>query len=477
MGSFHEDVRDQIVAIRETIVDGWNDLIQFVEEVWPALLVLLIGVVLAIWFAQPAPPKHVLMATGAKGTSYEVLGRQYAAFFAKKGITLELVATEGSLENIRRLKDRNDPLMAAFTISGAVQAGEAEGIDSLGSIGYQPIWVFYRGSKDLPGKTQLHEMIHRKINVGPRGSGTYLVANKILKLNGVDTEHSNFTHMSEVDAIDALSRGELDAMIVVDTLESPNVQRLLSIPGLRMSDFARAQAYTRLDPALERVTIPEGGLSLAQNRPDHEVSLIAATTEILVDDRLHPAIQLLFLEAAKSINGRQTFFASEGEFPSYKDTALHRSHEAEIFYQKGSPWLMDYLPFWLAEFINRMFILLLPFAAAAYPIIRSMPNYHKNRIRGRINRMYGSLKFFEQELLSSYDSAQKANYLARLDTMERDALAMKVPKSVSSDYYTLRSTIDFVRNCLLRDGYSVHMQPVQTKAEEIAAEDSDSDEE
>lgn len=474
MGSFREDVRDQMVAIRETIVDGWNDFVQFVREVWPALVVLLIGIVVAIWFARPAPPDRVLMATGAKGTSYEALGKKYAAYFAKQGITLELVATEGSLENIRRLKDRNDPLMAAFTISGTVKSHEeAAGIQTLGSVDYQPAWVFYRADRALSPLTRVHEIVDKNVNVGAPGSGTFLLANKILELNGVQTDHPNFKHMSEYDAIAALENGKIDAMFIVDAFESPNIQKLLSMPGLQLADFTRAEAYKRVEPALEHVTVPEGGFSLANNNPDHGLNLIAGTTEILVDDRLHPAIQMLFLEAARAINGRQSFFSREGEFPSFKDTALTRSHEAEIYYAKGTPLLMDYLPFWLAEFIRRMVVTLLPLFAVAYPVIRSMPNYHKNRIRGRINRMYGGLKFFEQELVSSYDPTQKSVYLARLDGMERDALSMKVPKSVSSDYYTLRSTIDFVRNCLIRDGYDVHLQTAQPA---LASDDTEPDE-
>ncbi len=137
---------------------------------------------------------------------------------------------------------------------------------------------------------------------------------------------------------------------------------------------------------------------------------------------------------------------------------------------------MEVLPFWLAEFIRRLVITLLPFFAVAYPVIRSMPNYHKNRVRGKINRMYGALKFFEQSLVTAYDPGQKASYLAQLDAMERDALGMKVPKSVASDYYTLRSSIDFVRNCVLRDGYNAHAAPTQPPASiEAAADDGDGD--
>lgn len=129
------------------------------------------------------------------------------------------------------------------------------------------------------------------------------------------------------------------------------------------------------------------------------------------------------------------------------------------------------MPFWLAEFIRRLVLTLLPFFAIAYPVIRSMPNYHKNRVRGRINRVYGALKFFEQSLVASFDPAQKPAYLAQLDRMEQEALTMKVPKSVAGDYYTLRSSIDFVRSRILRDGYGVTLMGAQPDA---AASDWDS---
>jgi len=273
-----------------------------------------------------------------------------------------------------------------------------------------------------------------------------------------------------------LRDGQLDSVCIVDTYESPNVQKLLKIEGLQLSEFERAEAYARMVPAIEMVTIPEGALDLPTNRPIASSPMIATTTEILIDERLHPAIQTLFLMAAKDINGKESFFSKEGQFPVFMDSTQSRSKEAEIFYEKGTPLLMEVLPFWLAEFIRRLVVTLLPFFAVAYPVIRSMPNYHKNRVRGKINRMYGALKFFEQSLVSAYDPAQKTNYLAQLDAMEREALGMKVPKSVASDYYTLRSSIDFVRNCVLRDSYNAHATPLLPPSSiEVAADDGDCD--
>jgi hypothetical protein len=474
MSSFREDVRDQIVAIRETIGDGWNDLIQFVKETWPALTILLLILIGAIWWADPAPPPHLVMATGPVGSSNEVLGKKYQEYFAAQGIRLDLVSTEGSVENVMRLQDRNDSVMAAFVMSGAA-APHTPGIQTLGSINYQPYWCFYRSNKPLETQQRIQALIMHPINIGTKNSGTNAVAKLWIEVNGLSMDDENFKHMPDDEAIEALKNRKIESMCIVDTFDSPNVQKLLKMPELQLADFERAETYARLIPSIEMVTMPIGGVSLQRNTPAKPYTLLATTTEILVDDRVHPAIKYLFLIAARSINGKESFFSKEGEFPKFVDSTQYRSKEAEIFYERGTPTLMQYMPFWLAEFIGRLLVTLLPFFALAYPIIRSMPNYHKNRVRGKINRMYGALKFFEQSLVSAYDPGQKVSYLGQLDNMERDALAMKVPKSVSSDYYTLRSSIDFVRNCVLRDSYNAHATPVQPPNSIEAADEGDGD--
>ena len=111
---------------------------------------------------------------------------------------------------------------------------------------------------------------------------------------------------------------------------------------------------------------------------------------------------------------------------------------------------MNYLPFWLAEFIDRLFILILPLFAFAYPLLKTMPGYRLTRARTRINEVYGSLKFFEEELSSRYDSANKVNYIETIDQIDLRAKSLRVPKSLSSEYYSLRTNIDFVRGMIIR---------------------------
>ena len=218
-----------------------------------------------------------------------------------------------------------------------------------------------------------------------------------------------------------------------------------------MASFTRAIAYTRLMPFFEELTVPMGGFDLGKNIPDRPIQLISTTTNLLIDDRLHPAIQALFLEAAKEINGKKSYFAKAGQFPSYMNTEAPLSPEAKYYYQKGTPALMKYLPFWLAEFIERMFVLLLPFAAFAYPIIKSIPTYRTNLAKKQINTVYKELDKFEKETMDSFDPSKLAQYVEVLNAMELKILNSKASKLATADCYSLRNNIEFIRNALEKE--------------------------
>ena len=448
MSGFKEDVSEHIAAVYQTVIDEVKSWISLLKEIWPLVALLLIGLAIMLWLAKPAPPKKVLMASGSGG-SYKILGEQYQAYFKTKGIDLELIPTHGSQENLQHLIDRKDPIQAALVQGGMIAVENLAGVESLGSVDFEPVWVFYRHQL-FDEKTHIldRDINKLKINLGPQGSGTRKQAENILKLNSLPLEAPNLLSLSNADGVDALERGEIDAVILVDGFESINVQRLIKNPNIHLASFNRANAYARLMPYFEELTVPMGGFDLGKNIPDHPVQLISTTTNLLIDDRLHPAIQALFLEAAKEINGKKSYFAKAGQFPTYMNTEAPLSPEAKYFYQKGTPALMKYLPFWLAEFIERMFVLLLPFAAFAYPIIKSIPTYRTNLAKKQINTVYKELDQFEKETMDSFDPNKIGQYLEVLNQMELKVLNSKASKLATAECYSLRNNIEFIRNAI-----------------------------
>ncbi len=455
MSSVKEDIKDTALGVYEAVLEKWTSFIEFIREAWPLLLLLFAGLMLVWWLADPPPPKRILMATGSDGGSYQMLAKKYVDYFAKKGITIELVPSRGAQENIARLSDRKDPVQAAFVQAGIHNQTGIAGILSLGSVAYEPIWFFYRGSELEISKfhfqgDRLKKLLSMKTSIGEAGSGTHSQALNILKAAGLGQYIPQFLTLPSTEGVDALLRGEIDVLFLVDQLESPNVEKLLGDPRLNLIGFSRAEAYTRILPYLEILTVPTAGFSLARDFPPEAIELLSTTTQLLVDDRMNPALQYLFLEAAEAINGKQSFFAKRGEFPLFNHSAFPESEVASRFQKSGVPPIMNYLPFWLAEFVHRMFILVVPFLAFAYPILSALPNYRNKRVQVRINKMYGALWAFEQELALGFDASQCDAYINRINQLEADALTFKVPKSMAGEYYSLRSSMDYVRNCLIR---------------------------
>ena len=451
MDSLKHEVRDHVVAAYETIRDELKTWWQFACEAWVLILLLIAAIGVVIWLAKPAPPTHILMATGVPGGSYEDMAKQYATFFKKHGVTLELVPSKGAEDNIKRLIDKEDKLQAAFIQGGLLTSREqAKGLLSLGSVGYEPVWIFYRRSMFTFDDLKHHyDFLSRPVAIGAPGSGTHLHVLSLLKLTHINLT-DNFKTLSNEESVEAFKNGTVDAVVMVDGINSKNVQAMINDPKARLADFTRAEAFARLLPFYHVLTIPEGSLDLERNEPAKTIKIIAPTTNLVIDPTMHPAIQLLFLQAAEKINGGRSFFVRYGEFPAYKESIIEESDVAQSFYKNGPPKLMEYMPFWLAEFLHRMWILLLPLVAFSYPIIKSMPGYRIGRIRSRINEVYGALKLFELELEDHFDPTQQDTYLQKIDELDKKAQNLRVPRSLMSEYYTLRTTIDFVRNLIGR---------------------------
>lgn len=454
MGSIKQDIKESALGFVEATQEKWGDFVQFLKEAWPILVALLI-LLLGIWlYVDPPPPRHVLMATGTEGGSYELMAKKYVDFFEKKGIKLELVKTKGAQENLKRLADRKDPLQAAFVQAGTFNPDGVSGIASLGAVDYEPIWFFYRGpeikaSSFREANGQMKYFLRGRISVGAVGSGTHTQAMRILEASGLEKE-AHFLNLPNHEAVSALKKGEIDGVFLVDGYQSKNVQALLMEPEIHLTGFERAQAYTHLLPYLHILKVPIGGFSLPRDIPRSELQLLSTTTNLLIDDRMHPAIQFLFLQAAHEINGKANFFAKRGEFPFFGDSHYPESVVAVHYEKNGSPWLMTFFPFWLAELINRLVFVFLPFCAIAYPALVSLPGYRDRRMRRRINKLYGFLKTYERELTENFSPNLKNEYLKKLDLLEYEALKLEVPKSMAGDYYALRTSIDYVRNCLNR---------------------------
>ena len=448
-----ENFKEHMIAMRDDAVWSFNIWRNYIKDTWPLLALLLILISAALWIAEPAPPKQITMASGTPGGSYEALAKEYQAFLKDFGVDVKIVPSEGPIQNLKWL---SNPESSPATVDVALtQAGLAKDIPNLenmiylGSIDYEPIFFILRRSLfDQISHNVVQGFSKLTVGVGSQGSGTKTQFERLLKLDGDIAAKSNLVHVEDRLATDALAQGDLDGLVLVDGIESKNLFRLANTPDLMLLDFPRAEAYHRRLPYLSVLAVPEGSINLGENIPRENLNILSTTTALIAQKDLHPAIQFLLLKAAVHINGVGSFFADPGFFPKFVDSDIPRSEVAREYYEKGSPYLQRHLPFWLAELIDRLILVVMPFAALAYPIIIALPKYRFRRMNRRIWAGYTALKDLEMELTYRYDPSKHQEYLKQLEEIEHQAIQLKIYGSVGANYFRHRQHVHFVRNLL-----------------------------
>jgi TRAP-type uncharacterized transport system substrate-binding protein len=393
---------------------------------------------------QTIPPFTIVMATGPEGSAYYELGKRYRAKLAESGVKVRLVTTAGSPENLALLRDPRSGVNVSLLRGGASGAIGAHELESLGTIGYQPLWLFQRrGLRQSSGFPALRGL---KISIGPIGSGTWTLARQLLKLNGIDERVSELLTLMPEAAVEKLLAGEIDAMLTLNAWEAPVVQRLVSDERIEIANFQRADAYAALYPFLNKVVVPRGIADLAKDLPPTDVYLIAPKTSLVIRKDLHSAIQYLLLDAAVELHSEPGIFQHANQFPAAESIDLPLSSEARQFYKSGRPFLRSYLPFWMAELVAKLLVLLIPVIGLLYPIIRFLPSAYDWMMRSRILRIYGELRFLDDEITrGGTDNRDPAAIIAQLEQIEQQADGLRLPVAYASMLYQLRDHIELVR--------------------------------
>ena len=422
----------------------------------PFALLTVLLLALAYWWLDPNPPKHVILATGPEQSAYAEFGKHYAEALKRYGITVDLLPSQGSSENLELIRSGKADI-------GFVQGGSAdfayddeESITSLGSLFVEPLWFFYRedaaqrlnqGASTVDSLTQLDGW---RVNVGTAGSGVPRLFSTLLDVNRVDAQKLTLSEMEQTPATVAFLEGQVDAVVFASAPESLMVQMLLQSPGIHLMDFAQSEAYSRRFGYLTPVVMPRGVVDLSKNIPERDMRLVASTTSLLASARTHPAIVQLFAQTAMNQHGGAGWFNRAREYPSLEHSEVPLSPEAVRAIRNGPPFLQRYLPFWLANLVERMWVAMGLIIALALPLSRIVPPLYEFRIRSRVFRWYGQLRAIEQEIKELAPGTSPDTLLGELDALEHKVEQIVVPLSYTDELYALRNNIGLVRKKLQR---------------------------
>jgi TRAP-type uncharacterized transport system substrate-binding protein len=414
-------------------------------------VLLAVGLVaLAYWMLDPNPPRRVVLATGVQQGAYAEFGQRYAERLKQHGIAVELRNTQGAAENLALLRDPSSNVQIGFVQGGASEAPDGQStLQSLGSMFYEPVWLFYRTDSaqrllKKPTLDSLSQLEGWRVNIGAAGSGVPHLATRLLEANRIDAASIALSQQPVTPAVIELLESRLDALVLASAPESAMVQMLLQTPGIALFDFAQADAYTRRFGFLSAVTLPRGVVDLARDMPAADVRMVAPTATLVVRDDLHPALAQLFVQAAREVHGDSGWFQRKGDFPNARDGERALAPEAERFYRSGVPWLQRFLPFWLANLVDRMWLAMLSIVAVLLPLSRIVPPIVELRIRSRVFRWYAQLRQIESDVRTR----PPKELLDGLDAIEDKVNAIQVPLSYTDELYALKSHIQMVRRRL-----------------------------
>lgn len=410
----------------------------------PLILLTIAAIGAAYWFMRPAPPDTITITSGPTGSTFRLTAEKYQKILARNSVKLQILPSEGSLENLKRLNDPAYRVDVGFVQGGLTAGMTVDKLVSLGSVFHEPLTLFYRGDAPI---NRLSELNGKRLAIGPEGSGTHALALILLKANGIEPGGATaLLDLGGENAAQALIGNKVDAAFLMGDSATPPIMRtLLWTPGIRLLSFAQADAYARRFPYLSKLDLPMGAFDFGKNIPPQDINLIGPTVELVAREKLHPALSDLLIEAAREVHGGAKLLQRAGEFPAPLEHEFRISDDARRYYTSGKSFLYRSLPFWLASLVDRLLVVVVPIIVLLIPGMKLVPSLYSWRIRSRIYRWYGILIALERSMLAQPAPAERKELLKRLDDIEAEVNKMKMPLAYAEQYYVLRDHISFVR--------------------------------
>lgn len=397
---------------------------------------------------EPAFRHTIVITTGADNGIYRGFAERYAPLLKRDGVTLDIRSSTGSVENYERLKNPDSVYEVGFIQSGTTTPKEADHLQTIAAVSYEPIWVFYRGEATV---NRLAELRGKRISIGVAGSGLLNVAQVLLGYSGVTPDNTTLLQLDANQSYQNLESGKLDAAFFIGRPDAAMQTTLLN-SNLKLMSFAQADALVQKFPSLSKVTFPRAATSIVNDLPPTDVTLLAATALLVSKDTLHPALAYLLADAARTVHGGEDYFTPMSTFPNLNTEEFPVSSESIRYFKSGRPFLQRYLPFWAASFIERRLLILLPFMAVLLGLLQALPRMLEARTKKRLVVWYREIKALEDEIWKSSrpSPGQIAQWQNDIEQIDAYVSQIQIPQRYFHDVYLLKQAIGIVRSRIAR---------------------------
>jgi hypothetical protein len=438
-------------------MNSFGSTIPFERLVWLGLALGSVLVVLMGWLLlDPAPPRTIRIATGAPGGFYDSLGKRYRSALMQSGIDVQLVPTTGSVENIRLLLEDND-IDVAFVQGGITRRAEQEAtLRSLASLAIEPLWIFAPTNKQLDS-IEIDSDV--RVAAGERGSGTRDLAVRVLSLLGRE-KAVQLVDVGGNTAADALLSGTVDFAVFVTSPSTPWIQKLLRSSAVKLVEARYTSSLARVLPFTAEVFLPTRVLDFKRRIPQDDLKVLGVATSLVVTPAAHPAIKQILLSKSQEIIDGEAVLGTLGQFPSQRLTHYPLDPEAVRYFEYGPTILRRYLPYWLANLVERFWVLLLPLITIVIPIIGLGPATFEWSMRRRIYKWYRELATIEAAAEQAGNEQEVRDLLGKLDELQHRVKRIHVTLPFRRELYALRAHIAFVAQSISQGPHLIAQEEV-----------------
>ncbi|MFK2822772.1 TAXI family TRAP transporter solute-binding subunit [Arcobacter sp. YIC-80] len=410
---------------------------RFFTVIIPIILLVVGAFYFTAQFIKPSPKKEITIATGSKTGQYYETALKYKELLEKEKVKVNIINTTGSIENIKLLNDQK--VDVAFIQNGTLE--NAENLEALASIYYEPLWIFYNNKNTI---SYMQDLMGKKIEIGQKGSGTKDLALDILNINGIYEKNSTFLYDNSDISKNKLLSNDIDALFLVTSANSKIIKELLTNEHISLFSFNRANAYSRKFNHLNALDLYEGTIDLLQNIPNQNKKLLSTTATLVSHKDFSDELIRILLKKVTLVHKEKTLFSQENEFPNSSNLLLKQNEEAKRYLENGDTWLEEIFPYWIASTLDRLKILLIPLITLSIPLFKGVFPLYRWSIRSKIYRWYDEV----QDLDLSLDKADKQNLIKKLDELEKLKKEIKaetkVPLAYMSEYYDLIMHLELI---------------------------------
>ena len=401
----------------------------------PVLVVLLVIVLIS----SLTPPESIRLATGSMDGGYWQIGLKYKSKLARDGITVEMVETAGSVENIQLLMDGE---VDVALVQGGLALPKGHGLESLGAVFPEPMLIFRHISAQVgsyPG-----EWKGLRVAAGKEGSGARAAAMALIEAAGLQDAGIILLEVGGSDAIAALRSGEADAALFVSPLDAPYLRDAITDRQLELVDMALVDALSFKFSSAHSAVVPAGSTTLAPPRPTHDVKILTLTASLIATSDLHPAVIDRLVHTANKLHRDRTILQEPLEYPNTNSPPAPINDVAWHMITSGPSVLHDIFPYWIAAQFGRVLLFLIPLFFLA-PLLRLIPSSYVWFQNRRVWRHYQRITTLEQEVRNAANLQEIESVAKELDEVTATLASLKVPLAYRQKAYDARMHIDLIR--------------------------------